>query len=98
MRKKKSMKDLLFFKITTLLLNPKIIIINLLYSYLFFLKTNFYSKIGGVDVGGVFGEEEIIRKTKRKYSAKSNNSSTALYIIHREVKNSSAKKFLIHSN
>lgn len=41
--------------------------------------------IGSVDAGGVFGEEEIIRKTKRKYSAKCNNSPAVLYIINREV-------------
>ncbi len=41
--------------------------------------------IGSVDIGGVFGEEEIIRNSKRKYSAKCNNSTAVLYVINREV-------------
>lgn len=43
-------------------------------------------KVGSIEVGGIFGEDEVINKGKRKHTAICNSALTLLYVLKKHVK------------
>ena len=51
--------------------------------------------IGSIETGGIFGEEEIVNNTKRKYTAISSAAMTVLYVLKKRVFSLSYEIFLL---
>ena len=41
--------------------------------------------IGSIESGGIFGEEEVVNNTKRKYTATSSAAMTCFYVLKKQV-------------
>jgi len=41
--------------------------------------------IGSIETGGIFGEEEVVNNTKRKYTATSSAAMTCFYVLKKQV-------------